>query len=108
MITARFGFESFVSGRTRTPVWRDPMAESRIRANEMTSSITGDLVIVVPFGVEHESHVGSPFPAIAILVSKPIGIRKLQQFNATKQHQRSRFALTPLACFCDKLVNSTR
>jgi hypothetical protein len=54
------------------------MAESRIRANEMTSRIARDLVIVVPFAVEHESHIGSPFPVIAILVSKPIGIRKLQ------------------------------
>jgi hypothetical protein len=60
------------------------MAESRIRANEMTSRIARDLVIVVPFAVEHESHIGSPLPAIAILVSKPIGIRKLQQFNATE------------------------
>src|SRR5215510_15699087 len=78
MITAGFGLESFVSGRPRTAVRRDPMAESRIRANEMTSSIAGNLVIVVPFAIEHESHIGSPFPAIAILVSKAIGIRKLQ------------------------------
>src|SRR5215831_6537209 len=84
MIAAGFGLKSIVSGRTRTPVWRDPMAESRIRANEMTSRIARDLVIVVPFAVEHESHIGSPLPAIAILVSKPIGIRKLQQFNATE------------------------
>jgi hypothetical protein len=43
----------------------------------MTSRIAGDLVIVVPFTVEHESHISSPFAVIAILVSKPIGIRKL-------------------------------
>src|SRR5215471_14991649 len=78
MIAAGFGLKSIVSGRTRTPVRRDPMAESRIRANEMTSRIARDLVIVVPFAIEHESHIDSPFPAIGILVSKPIGIRKLQ------------------------------
>jgi hypothetical protein len=53
------------------------MAESRVCANEMTSRIAGDLVIVVPFAVKHESHISSPFAVIAILVSKPIGIRKL-------------------------------
>src|SRR5215813_12968552 len=78
MITAGFGLESFVAGRTRAAVRSDPMAESRIRANEMTSRIARDLVIVVPFAIEHESHIGSPFPAIGILVSKRIGRRKLQ------------------------------
>jgi hypothetical protein len=43
----------------------------------MASRIARDLVIVVPFTVEHESHSRSPFALIAILVSKPIGIRKL-------------------------------
>src|SRR5262245_44237355 len=62
MITAGFGLESFVSGRTRAPVRSDPMTESRIRANEMTARIAGDLVIVVPFAVEHESHISFSLP----------------------------------------------
>src|SRR5262245_51987717 len=33
--------------------------------------------------------------------------KKVATIYTTKQHQRSQFALTPLACFCDKLVNST-
>jgi hypothetical protein len=33
----------------------------------MTSRIAGDLVIVVPFATEHESHISSPFGVIAFL-----------------------------------------
>jgi hypothetical protein len=74
----------------------------------MTSRIARDLVIVVPFAVEHESHIGSPFPVIAILVSKPIGIRKFLATWCMKHYHRSPFGLTPRSCFCDKLVNYTR
>src|SRR5262245_19293866 len=108
MITAGFGLESFVSGRPRAAVRRDPMAESRIRANEMTSSIAGNLVIVVPFAIEHESHIGSPFryrhSCIKSYRHKKVASNLLQR-NSISDYQ---FALTPLSCFCDKLVNSTR
>jgi hypothetical protein len=64
------------------------MSESRIRTNEMTTSVGGDLIVAIPFTIEHESHISSPLAIIAILVSKPFGARKREQRLARLRRPR--------------------
>jgi hypothetical protein len=47
------------------------------------------LIVVIPFTIEHESHICSPLATFAILVSKPFGVRKREQSTGALRRPRT-------------------